>query len=69
MQVMAKEDLKKIRVLPNEDIVIELEKIYFYELDKSQDCLIDIYILLTLDEYSWKKFLEDQSTKFKFDPY
>jgi len=34
---------QKIRGLPNGDIVIAMEKIYFREPDKPQDCLIEIY--------------------------
>lgn len=34
---------KKMRSLPNGDVVIELEKIYYRELDKPQDRLIEIY--------------------------
>lgn len=34
---------QKIRDLPNWDIVIAMEKIYFREPDKPQDCLIEIY--------------------------
>lgn len=34
---------QKMRPLPNGNIVIELEKIYFGEQDKPQDCLIEIY--------------------------
>lgn len=34
---------QKMRGLLNGDIVIELEKIYFRELDKPQDCLIELY--------------------------
>lgn len=34
---------QKMRPLPNGDIAIELEKVYFGDDDKPQDCLIEIY--------------------------
>jgi len=34
---------QKMRPLPNGDIVIEMEKTYFGEPDRPQDCLIEIY--------------------------